>query len=593
VADRIAASAGFRAEVELLAEALERPFGDVLAEARTCLNELATVQSPLGVDVFRLVMSPLHARAWTVEADTEQLARLRELGREHALVFLPSHRTYVDAMVMGEVLRAHGFPQNHILGGANMAFFPLGPAGRRAGVVWIRRDFGDDPIYKLACREFLGHLVSERLNLEWYIEGGRTRTGKLRPPRYGLLSYLVKAIEAGRAADVQLVPVSIVYDHLHELAAIAGEHDGARKQKEGLAWLADYVRLQRTHAGAARVSFGEPFSLSEALTGAGTGPARLEKVAFAVCDGINRATPVTAASLATYALLGAHGRALTLREVRRVVTPLLDYAQARGIPGPVAELRDAAALEAALDQVVSTKAATRFNGGDEPVWSIATGGEHVAAFHRNGSIHWFVNRAIVELVLVRLAEQPPPGDPLPAMWEDALALRDLLKFEFFFSDKREFREQTLAEVKLLEPDGLDAAVQASRTGEPLARATTLLADRVLRPFVDAQYVVARVLAACDPREALDPSAFVARCAGLGRQLLLQGRLRSPDAVSHELFRAALALARNRELVGPGGDELAAARAAYLEELRVLVQRLERLAQLDEQRLTEALDDRDG
>src|SRR5207237_597715 len=108
--------------------------------------------------------------------------RADHLERSHALVFLPTHRSYTAPLILAQVLHDNDFPRNHLLGGNNLAFWPIGPLGKRAGLVFIRRSFGDDPVYKLAVREFFGYLVAKRFNVEWYIEGGRTRTGKLRPP---------------------------------------------------------------------------------------------------------------------------------------------------------------------------------------------------------------------------------------------------------------------------------------------------------------------------------------------------------------------------------------------------------------------------
>ena len=323
------------------------------------------MQSRLAVDALRMFLRPLHARAWTVKVDEDSLERLRELNRSHALVFLPSHRSYVDPLVLGEVLHNHDFPPNHLLGGENLSFFPIGPLGKRAGIIFIRRSFSKDAIYKLAIREYLGHLVGKRFNLEWYLEGGRTRTGKLRPPRFGLLHYLVHALEAGRAEDVVLVPVSIVYDQLHEVGAMAAEQGGARKKGEGIGWLAGYMRAQqRRDFGDAQISFGDPFSLREAMTEAGEGSAQLEKIAFRICDGINRATPVTSTSLVTFALLGVRDRALTLDQVVRVVAPLLDYVERRGIAGPIAELRRrSTACAGALAGLVEAGVATPLRGG--------------------------------------------------------------------------------------------------------------------------------------------------------------------------------------------------------------------------------------
>ena len=590
VAEQITASARFRDRAQELAQRLGRATDDVVAEAATDLEELAAVQSPMAIDAFRAAMRPLHTRAWTVKVDASRLEQLRELNRRHALIFLPSHRSYADPLVLAEVLHEHDFPRNHVLGGINMAFWPIGPLGKRAGLVFIRRSFGDDQVYKLAIREYFGHLLAKRFNLEWYMEGGRTRTGKLRPPRYGLLHYLVRALEEGYAEDAMLVPVSIVYDQLHEVGAMAAEQGGARKQAEGLRWLADYVRAQRRNVGAARVTFGEPFSLSGALAEAGEGGAQLEKVAFRVLDGINRITPVTATSLVSFALLGVGERALTADQAARVIAPLLDGIEARGIPAPVAEMRRTAELRRVLDALLDAGVASRYDGGTEPVWSIAPGGHHVAAFYRNGALHHLLIRAIVELALLRVASSPAADDPRQAAWDDALKLRDLLKFEFFFASKRRFLEELEAELELLAPDWRERVGSPGDAARLLAESRTLVAHGALRSFVDAQLVVARRLAARDPAQPIERDAFVQECLGVGRQLLLQGRLHGAESVSQELYASALRLAANRELLDPGGEDVAVRRRAFEAEVEDVVERLVRIRELESLRLEEVLDD---
>src|SRR5207245_8891731 len=121
---------------------------------------------------------------------------------------------------------------------------------------------------------------AKRFNLEWYMEGGRSRTGKLRPPRYGLLAYVAEAVARGRAEDAWLVPVAITYDQLREVSAMAAEQAGAAKKAEGLGWLAADARGQLARIGTVHVRFAEPISLRAALPpggpdgdSAGLGPA--------------------------------------------------------------------------------------------------------------------------------------------------------------------------------------------------------------------------------------------------------------------------------------------------------------------------------
>jgi glycerol-3-phosphate O-acyltransferase len=582
VAEQVAASARVRQSAASLAAKLGRDPDDVLAELTADLQEIAAVQSPPAIDAFRAVMGPLHRRAWTVTADGWNLEELRELNRTTSLVFLPSHRSYSDPLVLADVLDEADFPRNHVLAGGNLSFWPIGPLGKRAGLIFIRRSFGDDQIYKLAVREYFGHLVAKRFNLEWYIEGGRSRTGKLRPPRYGLLHYLVRALQDARAEDITLVPVSITYEQLQEVGAMAAELGGGAKSAEGLGWLAGYMRAQRRNAGTARVRFGAPLSLRQALADAGEGSAQLEKVAFRIMVGINRATPVTASSLVTFALLSVRDRALTLEQVREVIAPLLDHLDAREIPGPAADLRDASAVNDALAALVDSGVVSVYADGAEPVWSIAPDQQHVAAFYRNGMLHHVLNRAIMELVMLDLATMPPVGDGTDAAWQKALALRDLLKFEFFFARKTRYAEQISDEARQLGWDGSSAPGEA-RTR--LAAAPVLLAHGVLRPFVDAQYVVACRLASRGGEPLADTDRFIHECLTHGRQLLLQGRIHGADSVSRELFATALKLAANRDLID--GD--AAGRRAWLDELVAHRDLLERIGQIDATRLEEVLD----
>ena len=234
VAEQIGSSAWFRCGAADLAKQLDRPEASVLQEATDKLGTFVATQSRLMCDLFDGIFQRMHERTWTVATDVDTLERLRVLNETHALVFLPSHRTYMDPFVLARVLRDHNFPANHVLGGNNMAFWPIGAIGRRAGKVFIRRKFGDDPVYRFAMRSSLSHLVDKRFNLEWYIEGGRSRTGKLRQPMYGLLSYVADAVEQRPDADVMIVPTSIVYDQLPEVAAMAAESNGGKKKAESL-----------------------------------------------------------------------------------------------------------------------------------------------------------------------------------------------------------------------------------------------------------------------------------------------------------------------------------------------------------------------
>jgi glycerol-3-phosphate O-acyltransferase len=414
VVAEIAASTAIREGLRRLAAEDGRPFAALESDARAALAEMVAVQSPAALDaVDKLARFAL--RAYDIEVDTGALDGLRALNRSHGLVFLPSHKSYLDPFILRGALGRAGLPCNHILGGVNVSFWPMGPVLRRSGVVFIRRTIKDDAVYKLALRSYLGYLVERRYNLEWYLEGGRSRTGKLRPPRLGVLNYLVEAFRERAVDDVFIVPVSIAYDQLAEVAAMAAEEHGAEKKAESLAWMLKYIRSQGQRLGKAYVNFAEPVSLRQVGTERKLAPGHnlVGKIAFEVLHRINRVTPITPTSLLTLALLGIGDRALTRDEIHSVLHPLLDYVAVRKLPqAGTVDLAAPGGLEAALDALVSTKVATRFTGGVEPVYAIGENQHLVAAYSRNRIIHFFVTRAITELVLLHLVRRPvgQPGE---------------------------------------------------------------------------------------------------------------------------------------------------------------------------------------
>jgi glycerol-3-phosphate O-acyltransferase len=577
VSQDLCASARFAEGATKLAQSEGRPPAEVMREAIEYVEEMVAGQSRLAIDLWTQFGRFL-SRAYTIDVDQTRLEEMRALNRRHALVFLPSHRSYLDPLVLRPALLGHGFPPNHVLGGINVGFWPIGPWAKRSGYVFIRRSIADNAVYKFALRQYVAYLVRKRFNIEWYIEGGRTRTGKLRPPRYGLLNYLVEGFREGDVDDVYLVPTSIVYDQLYEVGAIAAEEHGAAKSPESVGWLIGYARAQGRGFGKVHVRFGEPLSLREALESAGDDHP-VEKVAFEVLHRINRATPVTPISLVTLALLGVEDRALTLQGVRSRLQPLLGYIERRGIEGhKELLLGEPEGVRRTLDALVRHGVATTFEGGLEPVWSISPARHLEAAFYRNGAAHFLVNRAIAELVVAKVAE-PGVSDVRGEGWEEALRLRDLLKFEFFFGSKEEFADELALELVLVDPDWAERAARAEALSALLADATPHLAHRVLQSFLEAYAVVAELLAAHDPGKPVDEKAFIKECLGAAQQWRLQKRLRSSASISKELMTNGLKLAANRGLVDPGDATLVERRKAFAAEIDDVVRRLAQIRAL--------------
>jgi glycerol-3-phosphate O-acyltransferase len=581
LAEDLLSSLSFRSGLADLARSTGEDLEDVSVRATRYLREIAATPSTFVLDLVAALIRIVYTRGYhhRIQYDADALERIASLGREHSLAFLPSHKSNMDHLALTYVLYENGMPPNHAAGGENMNFFPVGPLLRRHGIFFIRRSFRDNAVYKYVFKSYIGYLLAKRFPLEWYIEGGRSRSGKLREPRFGMLSYVSEAWRHGVCEDVILVPTSIAYDQIQDVGAHAAEQRGSAKEKESFGWMVRALSTLSKRYGRIYINFGEPISLAETLgRGEGDGdPATTEddlemaKLAFEVAVRINRATPITPISLVALALLGAGGRALTAAETHEALRDYIDFVERRSLPVTKRlALDDQAAVAAALDSLVEHGVVGRFDKGPEVVYSIGSDQHLAAAFYRNTIIHFFTTGAIVELALVRAADAV--GDRTAAFWDAVWDLRDLLKFEFFFAERDEFEAEVDAEVAFHVAGWRDAlAGERDDVLGVLESFSPFSAHAVLRPILEAYLVVAEALVDRDFRLDVDRDELVAACLDLGTQYTLQRRINSPEAVSTVLFDSAVRLADNRGLLGGGGVERLREREAFADEIRRAVE----------------------
>jgi glycerol-3-phosphate O-acyltransferase len=593
VKEEILSSRRFRAGLR----AVQRGPGEdprSLEEAGKILDELAASWSRRLIDVMPTVGRLIFQRGFDrqIDYDPAQVERLRAALQRHPGILLWSHRSNLDSLVLSAAMQEQGLPPAHVFAGINMAFGPMGAILRRGGVIFIRRSLGDDPLYRYVLREYVGYVLEKRFNVSWSIEGTRSRTGKMLPPRLGLLSYAADAYLEGRVDDILLLPVSITFDQLHEISEYAGYARGGVKKPEGFGWLYGFVKAQGArHYGKIYVRFGEPVAMSSFLGPPGgeiaSDPAArrlaLQKTAFEVAWRINQGMPVTATAIITTILLATRGTALTFDEIRLALTDALAYLDSRAIPRTASAraLSAAEPVRATLDALSEGDLVTAVTDGRDPVWLIGPEHQLAATFYRNSAIHFLLDTALCELAVLRAGDDAT--DRIGAFWAEIAWLRDLLKFEFYFREREEFRRQIQAEMERHDPAWEERLRSGPQAADALlAEMRPLVSQVIVRPFVEAYRLVADVLASEDVatgEAALADDAEVTRRAlGLGHQYVAQGRLHSSESVSVLLFQTALQLARNRGLFDPS-EELGKRRAAFLTELRDLLRRIDRIEDL--------------
>lgn len=252
---------------------------------------------------------------------------VRELAQNgHEIVYAPCHRSHMDYLLLSYVLYRQGLVPPHIAAGINLNFWPAGPIFRRLGAFFIRRSFRGNKLYTSVFREYLAELFIRGYAVEYFIEGGRSRTGRLLDPKTGMLMMTVQTLLRGDARPITIVPVYIGYEHVLEVATYANELRGAQKKKESL-WRTIRAFLKLKKLGYGYVNFGHPIPLNQFLTQQvpqwrdaiePTGTVRpnwltptTNLLAKEIMERINSSAAINAMNLCCSILLAADQRALT------------------------------------------------------------------------------------------------------------------------------------------------------------------------------------------------------------------------------------------------------------------------------------------
>ena len=577
VNETILASPKFRADLQRIAGEQGRPLPALLSEARRYLREIVSRPSPLFLDLRALFYRHVFMRGYEprVRVNADEIETLRRTITIHPTVLLFTHKSYTDAALPQLVLYEHDLPMLHTFGGVNLDIAGFGLLMRRFGGIFIRRTFQDNAVYKLVLQRYVGFLLETGFPMAWALEGTRSRLGKLMPPRYGLLKYVLDAAHDAGINDLHIVPFVSSFEQIRDVEEYAAEQAGRPKQAETFRWLWQHLTRRSRPMGRVRVDIGDPIVVREP-----PGPddrMALVRLGLEVSARANRVTPLTVTAVMCLALLGTAPRGITAGELVKLVGVLAAWARSRGIRmSEELEHSDQAAFFAKLDALVASNLLLRNDAGSSVVYAIEPSRHAIASYYRNSIIHHFLNKAIIELALFKAGEQAP-GDLEDAFWRETERLRELFKFEFFYPPRGQFRSELMSEMGRTDPrwrnrlsDGPEQVQRLARRLQPYIGHAALL------PYVEAYTVVVGVLARLGPGEELDAEACVALALQEARQALLLRRISSEASIGKILFENGFTLAAHLGLAGAADEAVIARRQALLHELQALSQRMERL-----------------
>lgn len=578
VVPAIIARRDFRRDLEAIAAKTGRPLAEIEKEAHTCLAEIAPTPTPAFVAIMAWLMRAICSMGYSpnIVYDEARALEVERVVRAAPTAFLFTHKSHIDGMAMISFAFERKLPLLHTIGGVNMAFAGIGAIAKRSGAVFIRRSFQDEPVYKAALRHYIAYVLEKRFPLAWSLEGTRSRIGKLMPPRYGVLKYVVEAALKNGVDDLKIVPVTIYYDLIAEIESYASEQTGAAKRKESLAWFVGFVAGLKKPLGRIFMDFGAPIAATpeaDSADEADLSP-HLHRIAFETAVSINAATPVTASGALALVMLGAAPQALSEGEIASELVALRDFAEAREIP-MTADFVGAGAenIRAVARALIKVGVLKRYEGGLQTLYGIAPGQSFAASYYRNTVVHFFVDNAIIELALAG-AMDAGAGSSADSFWRGAMELRDFFKFEFFYPPKSEFKERLRREMSRQNANAdnfLNAGGKA--VGDLLESFSPLFAHASLKPYVEAYSIVAEAVLNLKPNDPVDEKNIIASCLKLGRDAVLRQRITGEESIATYLYSNGYRLAANRGLVDGDPLALAGERIAFSREIKDLQRRL--------------------
>ena len=247
-----------------LARREKKPEIEIWRRAESALHELISDHSPTVVAISYRLYRWIWNRLFTPPiVDMDELRKVQNVIKDYPVVLIPSHKSHMDYLLLSGLFYENGMVTPHIAAGINLSFWPMGSLFRKNGAFFIRRTISGDLLYARMLALYTRWLLRTGYPQEFFIEGGRSRTGKLIAPKHGLLSMQVEAYLNGASRDLYIVPICITYEKVPEEASYRNELAGRKKQKE-TAWALWKSRklLSRSH-GNVHVRFADPISLKK------------------------------------------------------------------------------------------------------------------------------------------------------------------------------------------------------------------------------------------------------------------------------------------------------------------------------------------
>ena len=421
------------------------PLQKVQKQASDFLDEIAADYNVLVIKLGSALLSWfLNAMFDGVTVNEDGLKRVKSMSKKGPVIFIPCHKSHIDYLILSYLLYKSNMPCPHIAAGKNLSFWPMGPLFRRGGAFFIRRTFKGAVLYSRVFSEYIHNLLSEGFNIEFFIEGGRSRTGKMILPKLGLLSILLNAFKNGACEDLIFSPIFIGYDRVLEESSYLHEIEGQEKQPENFRQVIKARKFLKKRYGRIYIQFHDPISFKEILPQHGTPIEDMSSKDFnilcrnlghRIINAINGVSVITPHALVAAVVLNCGKKSFTFEHLMSHIETYMNFLLSQKVKLADTLLMDQAnTLEHVLDTYVQRKFIEKASENPDALMTAAL--FHVnenkrpnLEYYKNNCISFFVPAAITAIaILAKDAFQFSASD----LHDDYEFLQYFFKYEFAY-----------------------------------------------------------------------------------------------------------------------------------------------------------------
>lgn len=425
------------------------PESEIMPRARAVMRKMAADFKPDIVSLFALITSFLWRRLYTgIDIRKEDIERIKKAVGSGACLLLPSHKSHTDYLLMSHLMQENNLMLPHIAAGQNLAFWPMGFLFRSAGAFFIRRSFINDHFYTAVVAAYVRRLITAGYAVEVFIEGGRSRTGKLLRPKLGMLDMALKAVALPPEKSLAILPIFIGYEHVIEESAYAAEADGAPKKAESIKGLIKTTAVLFKRYGRLYVRAGIPFFVDEMLKEQNLTRADLKRdsvrrgvaatLGFRTLATVNQMTVVTPSSILAAVLLSNPTPSISCESLTAEALMLAGFLKSAGAPLSDTVSRWQASeegglcMERAAAAFVKVGRMTVSQEGEKKIYTIKTGRRSIIDYYKNNIIHFFVPASLTAAICLAFGGDKPMDRAKIA--QKLKLVCDLYRHEFILSD---------------------------------------------------------------------------------------------------------------------------------------------------------------